>query len=149
MVTKMSDGGLRKLFQDHLHTDVHWQAIETWSTGQGVPDLNYCFKRCREGWIENKLTAGYAVDISPQQIAWVERRARMGGRVFVAVRRKNEGRPRRGEPVDELILFTGAHVRSLATLGTNAAPFTGRWAGGRSEERRVGKECRSRWSPYH
>src|SRR2546426_5572720 len=26
-----------------------------------------------------------------------------------------------------------------------------RWAasGGRSEERRVGKECRSRWSPYH
>ena len=24
----------------------------------------------------------------------------------------------------------------------------GNWAG-RSEERRVGKECRSRWSPYH
>ena len=24
--------------------------------------------------------------------------------------------------------------------------FTGLW---RSEERRVGKECRSRWSPYH
>ena len=23
------------------------------------------------------------------------------------------------------------------------------WRGGRSEERRVGKECRSRWSPYH
>src|SRR3712207_9421796 len=23
-----------------------------------------------------------------------------------------------------------------------------RWAGSRSEERRVGKECRSRWSPY-
>src|SRR5256885_6310260 len=26
----------------------------------------------------------------------------------------------------------------------------GQWKpGGRSEERRVGKECRSRWSPYH
>ena len=25
----------------------------------------------------------------------------------------------------------------------------GRWKGTRSEERRVGKECRSRWSPYH
>ena len=25
----------------------------------------------------------------------------------------------------------------------------GRWSGYRSEERRVGKECRSRWSPYH
>src|SRR3712207_2400508 len=23
------------------------------------------------------------------------------------------------------------------------------WKEGRSEERRVGKECRSRWSPYH
>ena len=23
------------------------------------------------------------------------------------------------------------------------------YGGGRSEERRVGKECRSRWSPYH
>ena len=23
------------------------------------------------------------------------------------------------------------------------------WIRGRSEERRVGKECRSRWSPYH
>src|SRR5215510_13030761 len=27
------------------------------------------------------------------------------------------------------------------------APIT--WIQGRSEERRVGKECRSRWSPYH
>ena len=27
-----------------------------------------------------------------------------------------------------------------------ASPFG---PGGRSEERRVGKECRSRWSPYH
>ena len=25
----------------------------------------------------------------------------------------------------------------------------GAWVGQRSEERRVGKECRSRWSPYH
>ena len=26
---------------------------------------------------------------------------------------------------------------------------TAQGTGGRSEERRVGKECRSRWSPYH
>src|SRR3712207_7165800 len=31
-----------------------------------------------------------------------------------------------------------AHVRAVAAGGT-----------ARSEERRVGKECRSRWSPYH
>ena len=39
-------------------------------------------------------------------------------------------------------------------LGSYVAKMTGRknmriWAGERSEERRVGKECRSRWSPYH
>src|SRR2546422_10298554 len=28
-------------------------------------------------------------------------------------------------------------------------PRVGLLASGRSEERRVGKECRSRWSPYH
>ena len=27
--------------------------------------------------------------------------------------------------------------------------YRARIAKGRSEERRVGKECRSRWSPYH
>ena len=39
------------------------------------------------------------------------------------------------------------------TLGTKALPELDRdnaeVADGRSEERRVGKECRSRWSPYH
>ena len=28
-------------------------------------------------------------------------------------------------------------------------PLPGNSLNGRSEERRVGKECRSRWSPYH
>ena len=30
-----------------------------------------------------------------------------------------------------------------------ALQYKGRIAAGRSEERRVGKECRSRWSPFH
>src|SRR3712207_9417708 len=34
-------------------------------------------------------------------------------------------------------------VRVLGTGGEGDSPQ------GRSEERRVGKECRSRWSPYH
>ena len=33
----------------------------------------------------------------------------------------------------------------FAMLGQSPVSFKG----GRSEERRVGKECRSRWSPYH
>ena len=39
--------------------------------------------------------------------------------------------------------FSGEVV--AAGDGTDVAPGTR----GRSEERRVGKECRSRWSPYH
>ena len=55
-----------------------------------------------------------------------------------------------------------AHLRSLTIghevlvpitegkldLGPWQRVFYGEWDG-RSEERRVGKECRSRWSPYH
>ena len=33
--------------------------------------------------------------------------------------------------------------------GVEIAPLTASVKGPRSEERRVGKECRSRWSPYH
>src|SRR3712207_2561972 len=38
-----------------------------------------------------------------------------------------------------------AHDRSGSGLGTGLRGL----AEARSEERRVGKECRSRWSPYH
>src|SRR3989475_5777789 len=34
-------------------------------------------------------------------------------------------------------------------VGVSAMVSTGNEVGIRSEERRVGKECRSRWSPYH
>src|SRR2546427_11507064 len=37
----------------------------------------------------------------------------------------------------------------LADLGTGVFYFVSRMIEKRSEERRVGKECRSRWSPYH
>ena len=48
-------------------------------------------------------------------------------------------------------------ARELAKNGANvlingfgpAADIEKQRAGIRSEERRVGKECRSRWSPYH
>src|SRR5256885_17231969 len=50
--------------------------------------------------------------------------------------------------------FGKLHIR-LFGVGSVRAPWRWRtlWrrlaAGSRSEERRVGKECRSRWSPYH
>ena len=47
-------------------------------------------------------------------------------------------------------LFTeGSDVRAgQALFAIDAAPYEAALAS-RSEERRVGKECRSRWSPYH
>ena len=37
----------------------------------------------------------------------------------------------------------------LVGVGLGAGFFMFGGNGSRSEERRVGKECRSRWSPYH
>src|SRR6266516_3027627 len=45
----------------------------------------------------------------------------------------------------------GAVAAVAAAAGSPLVPSAVEldWPGGRSEERRVGKECRSRWSPYH
>ena len=116
----MSDGELRKIFQNHLAVDCHWQAIESWSTGQGVPDVEYCFKGGYSGWIENKKTTATAVKFETIQPAWIERRVRMGGRVFVAIRRMQTAGPRT-EACDELYLYHGRHVRAIVGSGV-AAP---------------------------
>src|ERR1043166_3160562 len=42
--------------------------------------------------------------------------------------------------------YPGGIYRALSFRGHRTGE---RLQGGRSEERRVGKECRSRWSPYH
>ena len=51
------------------------------------------------------------------------------------------------------VLIPGYLVAAVCHLpgGAHPSPMTGRWRRDkiRSEERRVGKECRSRWSPYH
>ena len=53
-----------------------------------------------------------------------------------------EGAPSRvGDFVDWLARERSLRFRGYADLWA--------WSTKRSEERRVGKECRSRWSPYH
>ena len=42
---------------------------------------------------------------------------------------------------------SGEEEKFLKIIGMNQVPIV--WRDVRSEERRVGKECRSRWSPYH
>ena|SRR2546430_2482524 len=51
-------------------------------------------------------------------------------------------------------LFLAAIGPTTVAIGAAIRAFGALWSvltmlGGRSEERRVGKECRSRWSPYH
>ena len=64
----------------------------------------------------------------------------------------NFNKDNRGEFAKQLAFITGIWIEpaKMAEDITNVVkliqadqPF------GRSEERRVGKECRSRWSPYH
>ena len=55
---------------------------------------------------------------------------------------------------EALLKFTwetpcGLSVDGKSDLGRGLACCDASFQGIRSEERRVGKECRSRWSPYH
>lgn len=129
------DGDLRKIFREHLPM-VHWQSIETGMTGRGIPDTNGCYQGT-EFWVEFKQTRHWTVGLRPEQVAWISRRARAGGRVWVAVRRrptpssrrqrvlvgrKDIGVPGRGAPVaDELWLLYGSAAKSLVDGGLRHA----------------------------
>ena len=54
------------------------------------------------------------------------------------------------EQIDHGLLLPGKDYRDLSLHPTYVIMFCDfDYFGYRSEERRVGKECRSRWSPYH
>ena len=84
--------------------------------------------------------------------------SRLFGRICYGYRRNKQGLveivPEEAEVVKtvfglyhtQLLL----HIFTLALLQTNIVDIRDTWTNRkRSEERRVGKECRSRWSPYH
>ena len=55
-----------------------------------------------------------------------------------------------GIPQDEIALMVGGNAAKVYGFDPEVlAPLVDRIGPARSEERRVGKECRSRWSPYH
>jgi len=127
------DGGLRKLFQARL-PHVHWCSVETGSTGRGIPDSNGCIDS-HEFWVEFKATENYSVELRPEQVGWLLRRTRAGGRTFIAVRRKHDGGKRKGKPVDELWLYSGAAAKVLSELGLNKTyvQTLGIWSKGPAE----------------
>ena len=51
--------------------------------------------------------------------------------------------------VGVIVVSPVGDLESLAALSGPTSPLVLLGAENRSEERRVGKECRSRWSPYH
>jgi hypothetical protein len=116
------DGSLRIEFRKHLR-DAQWSSIETGLSEGGVPDSEYMFLGGIGGWIEHKKTAANAVVFQPLQVGWLSRRARLGGRCFVAVRQTK---------TNDLYLFSGADAAAVHAGGLRAAVPLGRWCGGPS-----------------
>ena len=114
-----TDGGLRALFRANLPR-FDFQAIEMGERAAGVPDLNYCCDGA-DGFIElKKADAWRVVSFRPEQVAWITRRVRHGGRVYVAVRRAR----------DELWLFAGRDAGAVALRSLREIKPLGLWRGG-------------------
>ena len=94
MARAKPDAGLRPLFRQHLNIGFDWCSVESGTTGKGIPDSNYCGTNGKEGWVEFKTTPGWTVPLRPEQVGWIARRCRYGGRVWVAVRQLHEGTTR-------------------------------------------------------
>lgn len=126
----MIDGKLNQLLRKHL-PEVDWVRIESGSTGLGIPDLNYAFDG-REGWIELKeVKAGFKIGMRPQQVAWIERRVRHGGKVLVMVRKEDEVWLFGGYLVRSL-LIDGLRIGNAALVHSSGQPATWDWATMRS-----------------
>ena len=116
----MIDGGLGAKFRENL-LGIHFQRIETGGTGRGICDSNYAAQGGIEGWIEFKQTDGWTCDLRPEQQGWILRRARLGCRVWIAVRQKRAEGPR-AERRDGLWLAHGGLAAQLAANGLRSLP---------------------------
>ena len=87
----------------------------------GVPDHNGCVDGV-DFWIEYKATEDYSVGLEPLQVGWLLRRMRAGGRCFVVTRRRHEGGPRKGLPVDDLWVHEGWDAKTLKAEGLLSCP---------------------------
>ena len=102
----MSDGDLRRIFREKF-PEWHWTSIETGAVSPGTPDAEFCNPQGTSGWIEYKKADHWKVYFQPLQIPWIHKRARMNGRVFVAVRRAK----------DSLYVIPGSRVLELEENG--------------------------------
>src|SRR2546421_3060802 len=72
------------------------------------------------------------------------------GRTLLGNRRKTRHLTRSRVRLICISVYIGRVFKRAAVPGwSRESEPRKEWCGHRSEERRVGKECRSRWSPYH
>ena len=121
--TSGPDAGLRRELRKHLST-FQWSHIESPTTAPGAPDTEFAAPGGCTGWVEAKRATAYALRFRPLQVGWISRRARLGGRVFVAVRRLTP------KDDDELWLYPGARIMELVDVGLRAPHPLGQWTGG-------------------
>lgn len=118
----MIDGGLHAEFKKHL-PDFFFQRVETGGTGRGIPDAHYISPGGAAGWLELKQTDGWLVPLMPEQQGWADRYARMGGRIWCAVRQRRAEGPR-VERRDVLWLVPGAWAIPAAAGGLRGSVGT-------------------------
>jgi hypothetical protein len=117
----MSDGGLNRLLRERFRS-WHWVRVESWSTGSGIPDVEYCAPGGVAGWLELKATTTLRVVFRLGQPAWLDRRARLGGRASILVRRVPTARKLQG--IDELWLVDAEHALALWRSNLSQVPAT-------------------------
>lgn len=93
-------------------TGMHIQRIETGGTGRGIPDFNACCDGV-EFWVELKVVnAGKKIGLRPEQVGWLIKRSKTGGRCFVLVR----------TPDAEIFLYKGDKAREIVDEGLRLEP---------------------------
>lgn len=110
----MIDGGLRRLF--HKTIPAFWTPIETGAVAGGVPDSYFMFPGGIGGFIEYKKTNAFAIKFQPEQISWIDRCVRYGGRVWIIIRQIRKAGPRTTAQ-DNLFVVSGEHIKLLRREG--------------------------------
>ena len=116
-----------------------WWALALWPTAPGTP-----------AWVDRARAVCFGVTGNrlPNAGGWIvligEPLGMLGFLLIVWGRVVREALGALWQSPSGTVLLTVSSL--LLTLGLGAA---GARVASRSEERRVGKECRSRWSPYH
>src|SRR5256885_6111387 len=121
------------------HHDFNSSDSVTGMVAIGKPSLAVVlvyFFQAEDGIRDYKVT-GVQTCALPICRAWGDDLAALGD-----LRARRSPRAARSSPQARRATARGAARRA-------AAPRRRPWSADRSEERRVGKECRSRWSPYH